>query len=509
MSGRHRATSPRWPFVVTSVATLGLVGVSMAPAAAGGGLAPGDSVEGDGIYDANVSISSTGDVRYLVEGSDPVLYGAANDDLNSAVNTKNGCLGAAGGFGDVDRKDSFTFELADTVSDFSLRMLDFGDYNPNHSTNHSVVMTAYDSAGNAIPGATDTLAFTTGTATNPTEMWYTGDACTATEGQPGNYLFSVAGTGIAKVTLEVVQGLDPNIAFTDLNYTLESDLSSELMAGRDGPAVGEVGITHAGDVAYLTVDVDAPWVIYRTHVDVVDDPADFPQTKGGLIPGQFTYLTGPYVPGVSSDSIALPLPDSCTNYVAFHADLLKLSEPGSYWATDVVSALQGTTKDGGPVLPERSDSASALGAPDGVFYSLGFGGSIEVAFGSRIYNSGSADDLAGVEITNGRASYPEEKATVEFLYNGTWYPSADSLTNATEVSFVSLPAGIPYADAVRITDDTDPALHIGSADGFDLDAVKAHQLVDATASGWADTYGVLVGNNWSMYLPYSLSCAQD
>jgi hypothetical protein len=149
------------------------------------------------------------------------------------------------------------------------------------------------------------------------------------------------------------------------------------------------------------------------------------------------------------------------------------------------------------------------------FFSLGFGGSITLAFDGPVYNSYSPYQVAGVEITGG-SSYPLEKAKVEFLYNGDWYEAATELTNQPvnggdpkTFTYVRLPAGIPYAEQVKITDTTDPALHNATADGYDLDAVKARTLVTGDESDWGDTNGVPVGKNWSMYFPFDFNCSSD
>jgi hypothetical protein len=307
----------------------------------------------------------------------------------------------------------------------------------------------------------------------------------------------------------------------DVSCTLcVSETTSELVYGRKNVPVGDVTVTHDDTYIYVEFEVEDPWVVYKTHVDVADLPGepedvDLPKNKGGLIPGQFTFGSGPYVPGVQSDTIMFPIPDGWTSgeYVAsFHAELLEISDPGYYWATEVLEFSQGQRNDGTAVLDSRSDPEYALGAPEGTtandtFFSLGFGGSIVLGFGAPIYNSNSPYEFAGVEITGGNR-YPLESAKVEFWYDGEWYLATDELTNQpvnggdpATFTYVRLPAEIPYAEKVMITDTTVSAAHNATADGFDLDAVKARRLVVGDESGWADTNGVTVGKNWSMYFP--------
>lgn len=155
------------------------------------------------------------------------------------------------------------------------------------------------------------------------------------------------------------------------------------------------------------------------------------------------------------------------------------------FAATFVSAVQGNKKNGDPVNADRSIGASATGAPEGLvnppaWYSLGFGGSIVVQFASPVGDE-AGDDISIHEITGGRATYPEESALVEVSADGlNWYAigsassepggAGDGITYLDISTAVGAPSQISY---VRVTDTTNPALHIATADGFDLDAVDA------------------------------------
>src|SRR3990167_25572 len=163
---------------------------------------------------------------------------------------------------------------------------------------------------------------------------------------------------------------------------------------------------------------------------------------------------------------------------------------GEIFAAKVVTSSQGDRKDGTNVLPERSDPTNALGAPDGIgspasgFFSLGFAdvseqiltGSITLEFGSFVKN-GDGADLSVHEITNGRITYPLEKAQVEVSADGTtWHNLGEATSKPDAVTLFdfspngSIPSQIKF---VRITDTTNPAIHTNDADGFDLDSVDA------------------------------------
>lgn len=157
-------------------------------------------------------------------------------------------------------------------------------------------------------------------------------------------------------------------------------------------------------------------------------------------------------------------------------------EPLEVYADSPVSNSQGLRKNGSAVLESRSTPSTATGAPDGNgntntgFYSLGYGGSITVKFANPV-GDGDGPDISIHEVTNGRTTYPLEKALIEVSANGTtWY----SIGEATSQS----PSGITLLDIntnptapaqvlyVRVTDTSNSALNSDPlSDGFDLDAV--------------------------------------
>jgi len=155
------------------------------------------------------------------------------------------------------------------------------------------------------------------------------------------------------------------------------------------------------------------------------------------------------------------------------------------WASGVVTSSQGTLKDNSLITdPNRTDPTKALGPNDWVvgggtgFFSLGKGGSITLSFSTPVIDK-PGTDLSFHEATNGRPSYPEEKANVEVSFDGTNWYSIGTVTSEPggggdgivllDFSSTLLPS-IKY---VRITDSTDYGPHANDADGYDLDAVDA------------------------------------
>ena len=181
--------------------------------------APGTPVEGAGAVDPILTITSLpwaagtpscplGSAAVIEEGNafPFVAYGAG-------AMVSNDCLNGARGFADDAEcvlDYDFTFTPGRTVSCFSLRIFDYGDYFPFGGTNHLVQLSAYD-ATNALVDQ-DNLAMV-----GPVDLG-NGDACTTQPGTFGNYLLAVAGPGIVKVTLRFNAFPDPNVGYDDLTF---------------------------------------------------------------------------------------------------------------------------------------------------------------------------------------------------------------------------------------------------------------------------------------------------
>jgi hypothetical protein len=187
----------------------------------------GQSVEGLGVAAPGLNIDAKGTAVKLLPNVDPAAY---YSNVNG-VSTINGYMLTNIGFTDLTTKNAllphlytFTFAPGLLVSNFSLHMLDFGDWNPTNSANHYVSMTAYDTLGNII--AKQELSYITPPVSLPTSsdlygnLTTTGDA-SASSGQPGNWTWNVSGSEIVKVVLEFGVGYDPNVAFDVLSFKTE------------------------------------------------------------------------------------------------------------------------------------------------------------------------------------------------------------------------------------------------------------------------------------------------
>jgi hypothetical protein len=184
------------------------------------------SVEGLGVVAPHLDINAKRTALRVVQATDPLTYFAPNGSANI-----NGGLAGDGGFSDIQTKDlfeyhqyTFTFAPGVTVTNFSLHMLDYGDWNYLSSTSHSVIMTAYNASGNVV--SKEEINYTTPAVEAPRtsslygDLYLNGDAVSAPLGQPGNWIWNVAGNGIVRVVLEFGEGHDPNIAFDLLSYNV-------------------------------------------------------------------------------------------------------------------------------------------------------------------------------------------------------------------------------------------------------------------------------------------------
>ena len=100
----------------------------------------GESVEGVGVVAPYLDIDAKGTAVKISESISPKGYGAPNDDpiLNGGIDTRGGFSDVTSGAARQAHQYTFTF-AGITISDFSLHMLDYGDWNPTRDTNHSLV----------------------------------------------------------------------------------------------------------------------------------------------------------------------------------------------------------------------------------------------------------------------------------------------------------------------------------------------------------------------------------
>ncbi len=205
-------------------------------------LEAGESVEGLGAVHELLNIQAlTGDGIAVFEGEGPGAYGAWVKETGKH-SVKNGGL-SAGGFANKQKNNAFTFSFAEdvTVSDFSLEMKDYGDWNPNKATKHGVYLTAFNAFGDVVDLFSlehETKAAKDDIANNifkSNTVGLRGDVFEATDANPfGDTLLSVSGEGITRIELtfdnnsdeRAGMSSDPNVAFGALAFNANPSVSS-------------------------------------------------------------------------------------------------------------------------------------------------------------------------------------------------------------------------------------------------------------------------------------------
>jgi hypothetical protein len=187
-------------------------------------IAVGSSVEGLGAVDPRLNIDAKGTAIHVVQGAAPSVYAST---VNGAPLFNAGMV-AAGGFSDSISQAAqqahlytFTFAPGITINNFSLHMLDYGDFNPTASSAHVVTMTTYNASNVAV--SSQQLSYTTVGGISPVygNLAISGDAIDASPGQPGNWTWNVSGGGIVRVVLEFGAGFDPNIGLDIISFSIE------------------------------------------------------------------------------------------------------------------------------------------------------------------------------------------------------------------------------------------------------------------------------------------------
>ena len=254
----------------------------------------GQSVEGLGKVAPYLNIDAKGTAVRVAQTSDPMIYLAPNGSGNV-----NGGLVADGGFSDETTKNAlqphlytFTFAPGVSVTNFSLHMLDYGDWNFPKTASHYASMTAYDANGQEIPNAKEVLSYTTPALEVPRtsslygDLYFNGDAVTAPPGQPGNWIWNVSGSGIVRVVLEFGVGYDPNVAFDQLSFTTEcASCQSRVVANVSSVPVGQ-SVEGLGKVApHLNIDAKgtAVRVVQATDPLIYLAPNGSGNVNGGLV----------------------------------------------------------------------------------------------------------------------------------------------------------------------------------------------------------------------------------
>lgn len=144
--------------------------------------------------------------------------------------------------------------------------------------------------------------------------------------------------------------------------------------------------------------------------------------------------------------------------VALSLSAATASHAAPIYATSVLDYTPGTFQQ---VLAGRADPNSALGAEDGSFVSLGFGGSIVLGFSQSFRAVGKV-----FEVTFNNKANHKESADIFGSADGVTWTLLASLQNFMSTSF-SAAGTFSQLKIVDTSDASGPTF-----DGFDVDAVS-------------------------------------
>lgn len=284
-----------------------------------------------------------------------------------------------------------------------------------------------------------------------------------------------------------------------------------LYAGQDID-VGEVIVVKDSDILKVTFDTNQNWCLLETHLHIWNDESERPVNRSGNpVPGQFEYSeTHECVDSYTFHTDKNP--DMNWN-IAAHAVVVQ-TEAAPFYASFVFESNQGLKNNGTAVDAERSDPDNALDFETGMdvnnFFSLGFGGYITLGFNYPIIN-GPGDDIRVIEDTWG-GNFPLEKANVYVSQDGEeWKLLGEADNTDLDVihtfSFFDLDAiEWDWAQFVKVVDTTDPNIHNGNADAYDVNAVEAiHDYVDyeSDETAWGEGIRFVERGNWATYFVYN------
>ncbi|MAT96910.1 MAG: hypothetical protein CL608_07190 [Anaerolineaceae bacterium] len=372
-------------------------------------LEPGSPVEGLGTVHPYLNISSTGNAIVLAEGVDPFIYGAPN--IPEDMITNGGIVD--GGFADAEKlhEYSFSFSPGLTVNLFSLQMLDYGDLNEAFATEHEVTLVAYDSGGNLV--GSDTLAFSSDGTITPPALVITGDALTAAPGEPGNYVFSVAGNNISQLELQFSSDVgsgptDPNFALAVLCFEPEFPESTpgsqcaDFATLEPGSPVEGLGTVHpdlniitTGNAIVLAEGVD-PFIYGAPNI-----PEEM-ITNGGIVEGGFADAeqlhdySFSFAPGLTVEEFSLQLLDYGDLNTVFATEhevsLVAYDGSGNVVDTNVLAFSSDGTITPPPLVLAGDAISSVPGEPGNYVFSVAGNGieRIELEFSSNL-GSGFTD----------------------------------------------------------------------------------------------------------------------
>lgn len=237
----------------------------------GTGIGTGNSIEGLGRVHDHVNIQSdySSDAVLVDEGDAPRAYTGESD--NGRIN--NGCLADPEGTADADadahgfsdteatissprdpHSYTVTFSENVTATEFSVDLLDHGDFNQNNETPIRTTLVALDADGNEVDSDEHSVSSTGGSF----------DACE----ENGLQTLSVEGDGITKIEIRQPDGEDVGTGFDNLTVRLLTTAASiDIKPGSDPNSInldsgGVIPVAVLGSSDFDVSDVDVTALVF-------------------------------------------------------------------------------------------------------------------------------------------------------------------------------------------------------------------------------------------------------
>ena len=180
---------------------------------------------------------------------------------------------------DQSFEHAYTFTFADdiVVTDFSVRVYDYGDYNPARASQWGLLLSSPDT------GDTDGINFTTNT--NGT-LGLVGDSFQAIPGQPGNRRYVISGLNLQEVNLNFSQNGNSSYSPSRHNFTIDPANSADPYLGLDELCItyeelGELVVNKQVDTGVFNPDLPSFEMCVFHANDLNGDPIDCQDVNAG------------------------------------------------------------------------------------------------------------------------------------------------------------------------------------------------------------------------------------
>ena len=276
----------------------------------------------------------------------------------------------------------------------------------------------------------------------------------------------------------------------------------DLLAGKTDK-VGEIFVWNDADnlyVKFVYTGTECGFLEVHLQVDEGTFSPDILTKKGNPIPGHFenSYDVGCFKEKLFTyDLAAEDFVCGDELKIAAHAVVPSGGADVDKYAKSVYNVTPGTGAVREPSL--------ALGAPDSSylvanFYSLGFGGCIELEFADFVGGTLTVYETTWHHFDGD--TYPKESADISVSANGSdWTYLGEANNDGQSWSNTPIPNVFILEECikyVRICDTSDPSLFGSGANAFDIDAIEG-QYFCKKETAWGAGIRFVPKGNWATY----------